>query len=159
MRIFEAAEIAVVEIRVAVEMDHPDRSFFGDRAQDGQAGQMVASDAHRRDGALDELAIEGRDARQGVVDARRVDRDIAEIGAAREMEGHDAGCLVQLAHHGGRVAQRARAMAGAGTIGRAPVPWNADEPDIDALDSRILERHMRQAHEGRDAGEARQHKT
>ena len=44
MRIFEAAEIAVVEIRVAVEMDHPDGSFFGDRAQDGQAGQMVSSD-------------------------------------------------------------------------------------------------------------------
>ena len=35
----------------------------------------------------------------------------------------------------------------------AAVPRHADEPDIDVI--RLIERHMRQTHEGRDTGKSR----
>ena len=159
MREFESAEIAVVEIRMAIEINHADRPVFGNRAQDRQARQMIAADRHRRDVSLHEFAIKARDALQRVVETRRVDGDIAKVSAAGEVKGHDARSLVQLTHHGGGVAQRTGPVPRAGAIGRSPVPGDAHEADVDAFDPRILQRHVGQPHKGRDAREARQHKT
>ena len=39
MRIFEAAEIAVIEVGMGIEMDHADRPLLADRAQDRAASR------------------------------------------------------------------------------------------------------------------------
>ena len=55
MGIFEAAEIAVIEIGMGIEMDHAHRLLGADRAQHRQRAQMIAACRERPDALADEL--------------------------------------------------------------------------------------------------------
>jgi hypothetical protein len=43
-------------------------------------------------------------------------------------------------------------MAGARAIGRAAIPWDSNQPNVDIF--RLVQRHMGQPHEGGDAAKA-----
>ena len=86
-----------------------------------------------------------------VLEVDGVDRRIAEVADPRQAVRRDIGDVMDLPHQARLVADFAGTVAGAGAVGGAAVEGNADEGDIDLgwRDDR------RQAHEGRQAGEAR----
>src|SRR6266481_2842541 len=79
------------------------------------------------------------------------DPSISQIGDADEVEGRHAGRLIDLADERRLVADVARAVARAWTVGDATVERHADETDVDLIE------HVGvgEAEEGRDSAVAR----
>ena len=93
---------------------------------------------------------------QGVVDIGRIDRAVAEIGDIGKVIGNDLHRLVHAPHHRRHVAHLARRMPRAWPVSGAAIPGNADNADVEI--PCLIERHMRQSHEGCDAAKARRDK-
>ncbi len=117
---------------------------------------MVAARRQRHDARLLDAFVEAGEAVEAVLHVGGVGRDVADIGAVDELERPHAGGAVFGADHGREIAQLAGAVAGPGAVGRAAVPWRADDADLHVGDPRVVGADMGQAHEGRDAREAGQ---
>src|SRR6185369_12292543 len=69
----------------------------------------------------------------------------------------DAGDVVDVAHQRRLIAHLARTVTRARAVRGAAVPRHADDADLDLGRLRLVDADMREAHEGGDAGKARQH--
>ena len=65
--------------------------------------------------------------------------------------------LMHAPHHGGLIAHLPRRVARARAVGRAAIPGNAHQPNVDIF--RLVQWHMGQTHEGGNAAETWHHKT
>ncbi len=148
-----AAEELVEGVRVGVEVDEAERALLGDAAEDGQRHRMVAAgrDGNHRLGV--ECRVEPGDRGDAAEEVEGIDRRVADVAHAAELEGSDAARGVHLADEAGHLADLRRAVAGAGPVGRAEVEGNAGEGDLELR--RIG--HLWRAHEGRGLREARHH--
>ena len=86
---------------------------------------------------------------QGIVQVDRVNRHIAQVSDPAQVVGRDPGCLVHQPHQGRLAANLPRAMTLAGAVGRAAVPRQTYERNVDLRG--IL--NLWQTHERRSAGE------
>ena len=159
MVIAAGAEIDVVQIGMAVELDHPHRALLGHRPQDGQGTQMVPAPGQGQNASLDHARIERLHPRHTVHQIAGVRCHIPQISTARQIKGRDPGRAVLRPDHGGQIAQLARTVARAGTVRRAAIPRRADQPNLHLAKTRMVERHVRQAHKGGHPCESRQVKT
>ncbi len=144
------AEVAVVGIGMRIEMHHAQRPLATQGAKDRQGHQVVATDRQRQGTGGMDLAIEAFDAAQRIEQVDGINRRITEVADPHQVVGRNAADVMHLAHQAGQVTHLARAMAGTGAVGGAAVPGHADQADLQRR--RVGER--RQAHEGRDTGEA-----
>ena len=142
-----------------VELDHPHRARFGHRPQDRQRTQMVTARRQRPDARSAHPGVECLHPRHGIHQIRRIGRHIPQIGAAQRLERAHAGHAILRPHHGGGIAQLPWPVARAGPVGGATIPGRADQPHLHLRQTRILQRDMRQAHERRHPGVARQVKA
>ena len=128
---------------------------FGDGADDRQRDQVIAAGRQRHGAGGVDLGEVLFDAHQRIVEARRIDRRVAEVAAFGQFIGRHARHVMDAAHHGREIAHLARTVARARPVGRAAVPRHADHADLDV--GRVAEH--RQAHEGGDVAEARDHRA
>ena len=147
VRKFRAAEIRVKQVCVAVEMDHGKRRILGQGPQDGQGRQMIPACCERPNIGGFHIVVERRHARHCLHQIGRIGGDVAKIGTIGHLERAHTSCTVLCPYHRGHIAQLARAVARPGPIGRAAVPWHADQTDFDILDPCVGQRDMRQPHE------------
>ncbi|OIQ72141.1 hypothetical protein GALL_462340 [mine drainage metagenome] len=152
MRIHRAAEIAVEQIGVAVEVDHPQGAPLCQRPQDRQGAEMIAPRRHRQYPLRPHAGIKRLHPREAVHQVRRVRPHVTQIGAVHQLERAYPGNAVLGADHGRGVAQLARPMAWPWPVRGATIPGRTDEANLHLPDPRILQRHMRQPHEGRHPG-------
>jgi hypothetical protein len=135
---------------MGVEMHHAHRLLpVDDTAEDRQGDEVVAACGERHGPGRADPRIEPLDLRQGVGDVRRIDWDVAQVGDAREVVRGSPGDRMDAANQARLVADRSGAVAGAGAVGRAAVPGNANQADID---SRRVG-GVGQPHEGGNTGE------
>ena len=120
---------------------------------------MVATNCQGRYACIADAVKKSLDARHGVHHVDRVDRRIAEIGTVAQRKGVDAAGAVDIADHGGKVSHLARPVPGAGAVGGAPVPWNANQANIHLRKRLMVKVEVRQAHERCQPGKTRHHRA
>ena len=150
---FEAAEIAVVQIRMRIEMDHADRPLGPQCAQDGVGDQMITAAGKRQHIHGDQAGIVSLKLGHGIHEISRVHVRIPKIGHIGQFIRRDAQGRIGAAHHLRHLAHLPGAMAGTGAVGGAAIKGHANNADIDI--GGIFGCHMRQAHESGDTGKAR----
>ena len=159
MVIARGAKVDVVQVGMTVELDHAQAATLRQRPQDRQGAQMIAATGQRQDPRRPHPGIERLHPRHAVHQVGRIGCHIAQVGTARQIKRRHPGRTVLRPDHGGQIAQLARPMARARPVGGAAIPRRADQPDLHLAETRMVKGHMRQPHEGRNAGESRQIKS
>ena len=154
MGIERAAEIGMIEVCVAIEMDHAKRCAPRQRPQHRQRRQVIAPRRERHDSRSGHPVIKGGDPRHAVGNIGRIGANIAQIGAIHCLERPHPACGMLRADHGRGVAQLPGAMARTGSIGGARVPGHADQAHLGLGKAGMIRRETGQAHEGRHPGKA-----
>ena len=146
-----AAEVAVPGIGMGVEVDQPDRAVPGDGAHDRERDQVIAAGRERHRAGRMHAGEEAFDAPDRVVQVDRIDAGIAAVGDPAKLVGADAEDVMGAPHQARHVANLARAVAGAGTVGGAVVPGHTHQRNIHGREIG----DVGQPHEGRYPAEAR----
>src|SRR5262249_40672157 len=81
--IFEAAEILVRGVGRGGERDQADGALLADSSEDGKRAEVTAARRERPDALADERLEPDFDPLEPVLDIRRIDRAITEVGAVR----------------------------------------------------------------------------
>ena len=144
---------------MAVEMDHAQRRVLGQGTQDRQRAQMVPPGGQGHDALRLHTGIEGLHPRHRIHQVARIGGHIPQIGATHQIERTHTGDAILCPDHRRQITHLARTVARTGTVRGAPVPGRADQANLHLGDARIVQPHMRQAHEGRNPGETRQIKA
>jgi hypothetical protein len=129
---------------MGIDMDHADGPLGGDGAEDRQCHQMIPTHGQRHCAGGMNLGEKRLDPPEAIQKIDGVDRGIAQIGDAAKPIRRDPADMVNLADEARHVAHFARAMAGTRPIGRAAVPGDADQGDIELRGIG----NMGQTHEG-----------
>ena len=124
--------------------------FFCDGAEDRQADGMIASDANATDTGLKKRSNSLLDAEKGVLDGKRIYGEIAKVCDAILLKRIYMKDGVPRTNDRGLRTDISRPEARAGAIGGAAIEGHANESDLEFCGLG----DVRQAHEGRDAGEA-----
>jgi len=151
-----ATEILVPEIVVRVELDERNGPvFFGDSAKDGKADGVITPNANTTRSGFESRRDSLLDALKRVLDGKRIYREVAKVGDAIFREGIDAEHGIPGTDNRGLYADVAGAEARAGAVGCASIERDANQGDIQFFGLN----DVREAHEGRDAGEAGEAKS
>ena len=147
-----AAHVVGAGVAVGVDVNHADGTGSGsDGAEDGGADGVVAADGEGGDVGRSDGSVEGFDfLESGFQVVGAFDPAVAEVADASFFEGSGAGGVVVGAKEAGLVADFARAVASAGSVGHAAVEGDADDTDVDL--GEVL--GVGGAKEGGDAGVA-----
>jgi len=125
--------------------------LFCDGAKERKADGVIATDTNAANIRFEERGNSLLDAKKGVLDGKRVDREIAEIRDAILRERVDVQDGIPGANDGGLHADISRSEARARPVSCAAVKGNADESDFEL----VWIGDVGQAHKGGDTGEAR----
>lgn len=124
--------------------------FFCDGTENGEADGVIASDANTTDTNLKKRGDSLLDAEKGVLDGKRIYGEIAKVCDAILLKRIYMKDGVPRTNDRGLRTDISRAEARAWAIRGAAIEGHTDEGDLEFFGLG----DVRQAHEGRDAGEA-----
>ena len=127
-----AAEIGVARIAMGVDVDHAEGPFGAERAQDRIRYDVVAADRERRHAPMRKTARSSpRSADSVSATSIGLTGTSPRSAQAAERIGRDMRAVVDEPHQRRRLADLARAEAGAGPVRRRAVEGNAEKRDVD----------------------------
>src|SRR5262249_6984575 len=143
------AEKLTPRVGMRIHMHHPDRPLGAEGPEDGVGDRVIATGAYWQDAGSLDRAVERLDVLVLPLEVITVGQvHVAEIGNAAQLIWIDAQPKIEPAHQARSVADLARAMPCARTVGNPEIGRDTDESDVDVVKCG----RKRGAHEGRDLG-------